>query len=105
MEQGSNDFDSSAMLNQLYVDRDLLAQRVLSSLGRHDQVSLSEVIIGEPLEQGLAELVGYLSLNQPGLSVIFDEERRERIEWSAADVERVADLPRVNFSRDRSETP
>jgi hypothetical protein len=105
MEQGSNDFDSSAMLDQLYVDRDLLAQRVLSSLGRHDQVSLSEVIIGEPLEQGLAELVGYLSLDQPGLSVIFDEERRERIEWSAADVERVVDLARVNFSRDRSETP
>jgi hypothetical protein len=105
MEQGSNDFDSSAMLNQLYVDRDVLAQRVLSSLGRHDQVSLSEVIHGDPLEQGLAELVGYLSLNEPGLSVIFDEERRERIEWSAADVERVADLPRVNFSRDQSETP
>ncbi len=37
--------------------------------------------------------------------MIFDEERRERIEWSAADVERVADLPRVNFSRDQSETP
>ena len=105
MEQGSNDFDSSAMLNQLYVDRDVLAQRVLSSLGRHDQVSLSEVIHGDPLEHGLAELVGYLSLNEPGLSVIFDEERRERIEWSAADVERVADLPRVNFSRDQSETP
>ena len=104
MEQGSSDFDSSAMLNQLYVDRDALVQRVLSTLGRHDQVSLSEVITGQPLEQGLAELVGYLSLNQPRLSVIFDEERRERIEWSAADAERVADLPRVNFSRDRSET-
>ena len=104
IERGSNDFDSSAMLDQRYVDRDLLAQRVLSSLGRHDQVSLNEVIIGEPLEQGLAELVGYLSLNQAGLSVIFDEERRDRIEWSDADVERVADLPRVNFSRDRSET-
>jgi hypothetical protein len=105
MEQGNNDFDSSAMLNQLYVDRDVLAQRVLGSLGRHDQVSLSEVIIGAPLEQGLAELVGYLSLNQPGLAVIFDEERRERIEWSTADVERVADLPWVNFSRDGMETP
>src|SRR5665213_3095781 len=104
MEQGNNDFDSSALLNQLYVDRDLLTQRVLSSLGRHDQVSRSEVITGEPLEQGLAELVGYLSLNQPGLSVIFDEERRERIEWTTADVERVVELPRVNFSRDQSET-
>jgi hypothetical protein len=36
--------------------------------------------------------------------VIFDEDRRERIEWSASDVERVADLPQVNFSRDQSKT-
>jgi len=104
MEPGNSDFDSSAMLNQLFVDRDLLAQRVLNSLGRHDQVSLSDVITSDPLEQGLAELVGYMSLNQPGLSVIFDDDRRERIEWSTADVQRVADLPRVNFSRDRSES-
>ncbi len=104
MEHGNDDFDSSAMLSQRYVDRDLLAQRVLSALGRHGQVGLSEVVADEPLHQGLAELVGYLSLNEPGISVIFDEECRERIEWSADEVERVADLPRVNFSRDRSET-
>jgi hypothetical protein len=104
MEQGISDFDSSAMLNQLFIDRDLLAQRVLRSLGRHDQVSLSDVITSDPLEQGLAELVGYMSLNEPGFSVIFDDDRRERIEWSTADVQRVADLPRVNFSRDRSES-
>ena len=105
MEQGDSDFDSSAMLSQLFVDRDLLAQRVLSSLGRHDQVSLSEVITSEPLEQGLAELVGYLSLNQPGITVIFDDDRRDHIVWGTDDVERVADLPWVNFNRDRSELP
>jgi hypothetical protein len=105
MEQGDSDFDSSAMLSQLFVDRDLLAQRVLSSLGRHDQVSLSEVITSEPLEQGLAELVGYMSLNQPGITVIFDDDRRDHIEWNTDDVDRVADLPWVNFSRDRSELP
>lgn len=105
MEHGNDDFDSSAMLNQLYVDRDLLAQRVLSSLGRRDQIGLGEVVAGDPLDQGLAELVGYLSLKEPGLTVIFDEGRREQIEWSAGEVERVADLPAVNFSRDQPEAP
>jgi hypothetical protein len=103
IEHGSNDFDSSVMMNQLYVDRDVLIQRVLHSLGRHEQVGLRAVITGRPLEQGLAELVGYLSLNEPGLSVIFDDECRERIEWNTRDVARTADLPRVIFSRDPSE--
>ena len=105
MEHGDSDFDSSAILSQLFVDRDLLAQRVLNSLGRHEQVSLSEVTTNEPLEQGLAELIGYMSLNQPGISVIFDDDRRDHIEWNTDDVQRVADLPWVNFCRDRSELP
>ena len=29
MEHGDDDFDSSAMLSQLYVDRDMLVQRVI----------------------------------------------------------------------------
>ena len=59
---------------------------------------------GAPLEQGLAELVGYLSLIEPGLAVVFDDQEREQIAWSAEEVERVAELPRVSFSRDRMET-
>jgi len=102
IERGDDDFDSSAMLSQLYVDREVLAQRVMASLGRHDQVGLGDVVAGEPLEQGLAELIGYLSLDAPGLSVIFDDERRERIEWRLAESRRAADLPRVSFSRDGS---
>jgi hypothetical protein len=104
MEHGNDDFDSSVMLNQLYVDTDALVKRVLSSLGRNDQVRLSDVVSGDPLEQGLAELVGYLSLQEPGLAVVFDEERRDQIRWNAGEVERVADLPAVSFSRDRSES-
>jgi hypothetical protein len=92
------------MLSQLYVDRDALIKRVFSSLGRNDQVGLSDVVSGDPLEQGLAELVGYLSLQEPGLVVVFDEERRDQIRWNAGEVERVADLPAVSFSRDHSES-
>lgn len=103
IEQGRDDFDASALVSQLYVDREVLVRRVLGSMGRRAQVGLREVVASEPLEQGLAELVGYLSLAQPGLAVVFDEQQREQVAWSADDVDRVAELPRVSFSRNRSE--
>nr|MDQ6947026.1 DUF3375 domain-containing protein [Actinomycetota bacterium] len=103
MQAGREDFDASALLSQMYVDRDQLVQRVLGSLRRRDQVGLREVIADQPLEQGLAELVGYLSLREPGFAVVFDEEHREQIAWNTDGTDRVAELPQVSFSRDRSE--
>ena len=103
MELGDDAFDASAMLSQTYVDRDALVQRVYSSLGSDDQIGLREVVAGEPLKQGLAELVGYLSLQEPGLTLVFDEERQDQIQWTTGDVDRSADLPAASFSRNRSE--
>jgi hypothetical protein len=103
VRQGSDDFDSSALVSQLYVDREALLQRVLSSLGRQEQIGLRDIVTSAPLEQGLAELVGYLSLARPDLTVVFDEAQREQVGWQSEGVERVAELPRVTFSRNRSE--
>lgn len=101
---GSEDFDSSALLSQIYIDRARLAASVWQELGPQEQVGLGEVLAGAPLQQGLAELVAYLSLAEPGLAVVFDAERRHKVAWSAAgeEVERVADLPHVSFTRDRT---
>jgi hypothetical protein len=103
-EAGSEDFDSSALLEQLYVDREELARRVWASLGPRGQVTLREVVAETPLEHGLAEMVGYLSLTEAGVAVVFDEMRRDQIGWSAGDVERVADVPSVSYSRQDSES-
>lgn len=103
MEHGDDDFDSSAMLSQLYVDRDLLIQRVLSSFGKNNQVELREVIADELLGQGLAELIGYLSLQESGLSIVFDDKKRDLVHWKIGEVERVANLPAVSFIRKNSE--
>lgn len=102
IEPGRDDFDPSVLLDQIYVDRDQLAQQVLGSLRRRDQVSLREVLSDRPLEQGLAELIGYLSLREPGLTVVFDEERREHVRWSTGSTDRVADLPQVSFTREQT---
>lgn len=105
VQAGDGDFDASVLHDLQHVDREQLAGRVFGSLSHRDQVDLREVIAGDPLEQGLAELIGYLSLDEPGLWVIFDEAHREQVGWTADGSERVADLPRVTFSRTRSEEP
>ena len=105
VEQGSADFDASPLLDQLHVDREELTRTVRRSLRQRSQIGLGELVGSEPLQQGLAELIAYLSLNDAGFSVVFDDERRDRIEWEIDDVARAADLPQVTFSRDRSGTP
>ena len=102
---GSEEFDSAALLSQVYIDRARLTGTVWEALGPLEQVGLRAVVADTPLQQGLAELIGYLSLAEPGLAVVFDEEQREQLCWSTQDeeVERAADLPRVTFTRDRAQ--
>jgi Protein of unknown function (DUF3375) len=100
---GDGDFDASAVANQIYVDRDELIRKVYGRLGPRDQVDLREVVASTPLEQGLAELISYLSLTESGLSVVFDAEQLDRIGWSGERADRIAEMPRVTFSRDRAE--
>ena len=99
---GSEEFDSAALVSQMHVDPARLAASVWDALGPQEQVGLHNVLADAPLQQGLAELVGYLSLAHPGLAVVFDDQHREQVSWDAQDdqVQRVADLPRVTFTRD-----
>ncbi len=102
---GSEDFDSSALVGQMFIDRAQLARSVRRALGSGDQVDLEEVLSASPLRQGLAELIGYLSLDETGVSVVFDGEHRDHVSWRTEQegMERVADLPGVSFVRDGTE--
>lgn len=102
-EAGTGDLDVAALAGQVYVDREELARRVFGRLGPRDQVGLRDVVADTPLEHGLAELIAYLSLSEPGLSVVFDTEQRDQIEWSGEHGARVAEMPRVTFSREPME--
>jgi hypothetical protein len=100
-----DDIDSSALVEQTYVDRTLLRNQVLAALGPRTQVGLDQVVDRSPLEHGLAELVGYLALADPDVEIVYDDDGRVQIGWVSDEHERVADLPRVTFSRRPSETP
>ncbi|MEO5837832.1 MAG: DUF3375 domain-containing protein [Acidimicrobiales bacterium] len=101
LQRGNHGFDSSALFEQLYVDRDELIQTVRKALARRDQISLADLVSVAPLQQGLAELVAYMALDADGVAVVFDPDRREQVEWHADELRRVADLPAVTFSRER----
>jgi len=100
IHEGERDLDTSLLFEQVYVDRARLSLNVRRALQQHDQIALTDLIAQEPIEQGLAELVGYLSLDDSGFEVVFDEAVRQRVRWHDPDgAERVAQLPAVTYLR------
>jgi hypothetical protein len=101
IEVGVDDIDSSALFEQVFVDRARLSATVRKALQTAGQVRLADVVDDHPLEQGLAELVAYLSLSDDGFDVIFDEQSRDQVRWDDDDgTTRVATVPRVTFVRE-----
>jgi hypothetical protein len=100
LERGDDSFDASVLIDQPFVDRNLLLGRVVSTLGPRTQVELTEVLGGMPLEHGLAELVTYLTLSAPGLNVTFDDDKSVELSWLGDDgVIRAAVVPHTTFTR------
>jgi hypothetical protein len=97
---GSGDeTDPSALFEQIYVDPDLLRGNVRAALRRHRRIGLADLIAEEPLVQGLAELVTYLSLRDDAFETLYDETEQDQVSWTDPDGHgRTATLPRVTFT-------
>ena len=92
--------DPAALFEQVYVDPEPLRGGVRQALRAQPQVGLAELVARYPLKQGVAELVTYLSLQDEAFAIVYDEQHREQITWSAGDgQQRTATLPRVTYSR------
>jgi hypothetical protein len=101
--------DTSVLFSQTVIDKTALAHHIRQSLQDKSQVSLSELCRTRPLQQGLAELVGYLELagddkNDGRIKVVVDESIEDTISWHSEDrqgtlVTRNARLPRVIYLR------
>ena len=106
---GEEGLDTDILYGQIHVDLDELGRTVRAGTprprpGRVDRAGRAT----SPLEQGLAELIGYLSLTDPAYAVVFDEQHRTEIGWDdEADetVRRTADLPTVSFARSGESAP
>lgn len=82
---GVADFDASALFTQVHVDPDRLSRTVRDALRRRGQVSLAQLVEENPLEQGLAELVTYLSLDDPRFAVVHDPAHTDEVRWVVDD--------------------
>jgi flagellar motility protein MotE (MotC chaperone) len=103
---GEDGFDAPALFDQVHVDPARLSLAVRRALLHRPQVGLAQLISEQPLEQGLAELVTYLSLSDPGFRVVFDEALRQQVSWQDEDgLLRSADLPGVTFARNSPPIP
>ncbi|MEV0294897.1 DUF3375 domain-containing protein [Nocardia sp. NPDC050710] len=96
----SEDVDADLLFQQVFVDPARLAETVRGALRRRAQIGLAGLLEERPLEQGLSELVTYLSLSDPAFEVIFDDAHRENVRWrDEAGETRSAEIPRVTFAR------
>jgi len=78
---------------------DLLVNEDHPLRAQRSQVGLAQLLSDQPLEQGLAELVTYLSLTDDAFRVVFDDQATDSIGWQNQDGRaRGATLPRVTFA-------
>jgi len=100
LRPGEDGFDAPALFGQVHVDPARLSLAVRRALLGRPQVALAQLISEQPLQQGLAELVTYLSLSDPSFRIVFDETARQHVSWEDDNGRlRSAALPGVAFAR------
>jgi hypothetical protein len=93
----ADDLDLTDLLDNTSIDLAVLADAVADSQARRGgAVSLGDVVADHPLEQGLAELVGYLQVADDGT---VEGEGTEHVTWvDAAGAIRRATVPLIMFT-------
>ena len=105
IEVGALDGDAGegsldALFATTHVDKARLMQSIRRLLLSRSQVSLEELVGTQPLEQGLAELIAYLSLAADDADALIDDGRRVAVSWTdEAGAARRAFMPAVVFKR------
>ena len=104
LQEGGDEVDPSALYGQVVVDKARLDRHIRQALQVRSQITLRELIDGQPLQHGLAELVAYLQLGSESFKAVVDEATTDLIAWDAvardgAASRRQARLPRVIFVR------
>ncbi|GAA5210320.1 hypothetical protein GCM10025774_26870 [Microbacterium kyungheense] len=63
------------LLAQRFVDTERLAENIRAVVPLHTSVALDEIIALYPVEEGIAEVLGYLSLDGDGITVETTDEQ------------------------------
>lgn len=98
----TEEVDAELLFSQRFVDRARLVDIVRSVLPESSSALLSDVIAMHPIEQGAAEIVGYLALDDDDVTVDMDDTDETLLEYTdPADPEitKRARLPKVTVRR------
>jgi hypothetical protein len=99
LDYGDADVDANLLFEQFYVDKERLRARLRQALQTRRQIGLVELLESHPLEQGLAELVAWLSLATGEGYGVIDEHRTQQVTWvDSTGRRRQATLPTVIFA-------
>jgi hypothetical protein len=74
--------NADALFDQIHVDPARLAANVRRALQTRQQISLADLTAQFPLEQGLAELAGYLKLATQDSKAAIDDDHSEKVHWT-----------------------
>ena len=97
---GEADMPADALFDQVYVDKRRLGMHIRRALQTRNQISLGELVAVNPIEQGLAELIAYLSLAAEDRRALIDDTSTQTLVWTDGDGnQRQATLPLVIFSQ------
>jgi len=98
----TEEVDTDLLFTQTFVDQARLVEIIRTVLPESSMALLSDVIAMYPIEQGAAEIVGYLALNDEDVTVDMDDTDETLLEYSdpaAPDVTKRARLPKVTVRR------
>lgn len=100
LAEGEADMSTDALFGQVYVDKRRLGMNIRRALQTRDQISLGELVQVHPIEQGLAELIAYLSLAAEDRLALIDDTNTQTLVWTDSEgAGRQATLPLVIFSQ------
>lgn len=98
--EGDADISADALFDQVYVDKRRLGMHIRRALQTRSQISLAELVDVHPIEQGLAELIAYLSLAAEDRLALIDDTNTQTLVWTDSDGQRrQATLPLVIFNQ------
>jgi flagellar motility protein MotE (MotC chaperone) len=92
--------DADALFGQFAVDRQRLRGHIDALLETAEQASLADIVEAHPIEQGLAEVVGYFQLAAESPWAMVDGEQQQHLTWTLPDGQiKEALVERVIFVR------
>ena len=93
--------DMESFYNLFFINEELLELNIQKKLLHQEQVSLGEVVKSFPVQKGVAELVGYISIAKKSSSTVIDEASSELLNIQDANGNnKKIKIPKIIFVRE-----